>query len=163
MAVANHNIQSSSVIDPSTITTVVPVFVAIMVWVIRILIIGTLSLAMDRLLHPGVEQHTPLERAMSSTTKAVRANTQTQVHATQPMSIPASLNSSAIPARPNTPRAAAPNTRYSRSMVDDQDHNISEPSMRSRPEPTYHSLSMSSRPSVNQAVNENTGANRTRQ
>jgi len=51
MAIVNHSVQSSAIIDPKTITMVVPVFVAIMVWVIRILIIGTLSIAMDRYLH----------------------------------------------------------------------------------------------------------------
>ncbi|NMC15752.1 MAG: hypothetical protein GYA40_03810, partial [Chloroflexi bacterium] len=55
MAVTDHVVSSSVVVDPGTITGVVPVFVAIMVWVIRILIIGTLSLAMDRLLHTGAQ------------------------------------------------------------------------------------------------------------
>ncbi len=50
MAIVNHTVQSSAVIDPNTLTKVVPIFVAIMVWVIRILIIGSLSLAGDRLL-----------------------------------------------------------------------------------------------------------------
>src|SRR5512147_2101292 len=66
MAIATHKVQSAAVVDPKTIATVVPVFVAVMVWVIRILIIGTLSLAMDRLLHPGVVQRTVLENALSA-------------------------------------------------------------------------------------------------
>ena len=49
MAVVNHQLQSTSVMDPSTVMKVVPVFVAVMVWLIRILIIGSLSYAGDRL------------------------------------------------------------------------------------------------------------------
>jgi hypothetical protein len=49
MAVVNHQLQSTSVIDPGTVMKIVPVFVAIMVWLIRILIIGSLSYAGDRL------------------------------------------------------------------------------------------------------------------
>jgi hypothetical protein len=48
MAIANHTLQSESILDNNTITTVVPVFVALMVWVIRILIIGTISVAGER-------------------------------------------------------------------------------------------------------------------
>lgn len=155
MAVANHNIQSSVVIDPKTITGVVPVFVAIMVWVIRILIIGTLSLTMDRMLHPGAVQRVPLQNAMSSAAARSRA----QAQPAPSMSIPTSLNSAAIPARPNMSRAAAPNTRYSRSMMEEPEYGGEQPA-RARPEPTYHSLSMSARPSVGQGSSINNGSNR---
>jgi len=154
MAVANHNIQSSAVIDPKTITSVVPVFVAIMVWVIRILIIGTLSLAMDRLFHPGAEQRIPLQNAMSSV-----ARPRAQVQAAQPMSIPTSLNSSAIPARSNMSRAASSNARQSRSMIEEPEYSGEQP-VRARPEPTYHSLSMSARPSTGQMPAGNISVNR---
>ena len=98
MAVSNRVVQSSTVVDPQTITTVVPVFVAIMVWVIRILIIGTLSLAMDRLLHPGaVQQHTVLQNAMSAS--AAQRNPDS-ISAGTPMNIPASLNSACYSAAP---------------------------------------------------------------
>lgn len=49
LAIVGHTVKSTAVIAPATLTTVVPVFIAIMVWVIRILIIGSLSLAADRL------------------------------------------------------------------------------------------------------------------
>ncbi len=154
MAVANHPIQSSAVIDPKTITTVVPVFVAVMVWVIRILIIGTLSLAMDRMIHPGAVQRIPLQSAVSA---AARSRTQTQNAPAR--SIPTSLNSAAIPARPNMSRSAAPNTRYSRSVMEEPEFG-NDPAARARPEPTYHSLSMSARPPAGQNSPVNTGANR---
>jgi hypothetical protein len=153
MAVATHSVQSSAVIDPKTLTTVVPVFVAIMVWVIRILIIGTLSLAMDRLLHPGVEQQRTV--IQSGMTASARTQRQT-VPATQPMSIPAGLNSAGIPARPSMSRAASASQRSSRPVVmpEEPEYNP-EPQGRGRPEPTYHSLSMNARPQVNSSSRTN--------
>jgi len=45
MAITNHTVQSTNVVDAKTMTTIVPIFVAAMVWVIRILIIGSISVA----------------------------------------------------------------------------------------------------------------------
>jgi hypothetical protein len=49
VAIASHQSMGSAVVSPATMTKVVPVFVAVMVWLIRVLIIGTFSLAGDRL------------------------------------------------------------------------------------------------------------------
>lgn len=49
MAIVNHSVASTSVVSANTLTRIVPVFVAVMVWVIRILIIGSLSVAGERL------------------------------------------------------------------------------------------------------------------
>jgi hypothetical protein len=49
LAIINHSSLGGSVIAPGTLLTVVPIFVAIMVWVIRVLIIGTFSVAGNRL------------------------------------------------------------------------------------------------------------------
>ena len=49
MALVNHKMMSTSVVDLATLTRAVPIFVAVMVWLIRILIIGTLSLHGDRI------------------------------------------------------------------------------------------------------------------
>jgi hypothetical protein len=49
VAISGHTLQSSSVINLTTLTRVVPVFVAILVWVLRILIIASLSSALERL------------------------------------------------------------------------------------------------------------------
>lgn len=45
----NGNIQGTAAMSSETITKVVPIFVAAMVWLVRLLIIGTFSLAGDRL------------------------------------------------------------------------------------------------------------------
>ena len=49
VAISGHLLQSSSVISTQTLTHVVPVFIAILVWVIRILIIASLTSAIERL------------------------------------------------------------------------------------------------------------------
>jgi len=50
IAMSNHALKSTAVIDPATLTKVIPVFVALMVWVIRILMIGMLTVMGERLL-----------------------------------------------------------------------------------------------------------------
>jgi hypothetical protein len=49
IAILSHTSLGGSVLSQGTIIKVVPIFVAIMVWVIRVLIIGTFSVAGDRL------------------------------------------------------------------------------------------------------------------
>jgi len=49
IAILNHTSLGGSVISPETMIKVVPVFVAIMVWVIRVLIIGSFSVSGNRL------------------------------------------------------------------------------------------------------------------
>ena len=49
MAITSHALQSTAVISAKTLTTAVPIFVALVVWVTRILIIGTLSVAGERI------------------------------------------------------------------------------------------------------------------
>ena len=45
----NASLQSGAVLNPGTLVKAVPIFVAAMVWLVRVLIIGTFSLAGDRL------------------------------------------------------------------------------------------------------------------
>ncbi len=50
VAIVNHNsLAGGVVLTNATLTKVVPIFVAIMVWLIRVLVIGTFSVAGDRL------------------------------------------------------------------------------------------------------------------
>ena len=50
LALEDHVLRSTNVVDQNTLLKAVPVFVAMMVWLIRILIIGSLSMAGDRLM-----------------------------------------------------------------------------------------------------------------
>lgn len=114
MAIVNHSVQSTAVIDTDTLTKVIPVFVALMVWVIRILIIGTLSVAGDRLF--GGETQRPSVRNTRSTGIAASA---------QPVNLAG-------------PTPAHRTSSFSSSLR--QAANNAEPAP--RPEPTYHSVSM---------------------
>jgi len=49
IAILNHETLGNAVVARETLLRVVPIFVAIMVWLIRVLIIGTISMAGDRL------------------------------------------------------------------------------------------------------------------
>lgn len=56
IAISNHETLGSVVVSRETLLKVVPVFVAIMVWLIRVLIIGTISVAGDRLFSQAEQQ-----------------------------------------------------------------------------------------------------------
>jgi hypothetical protein len=49
LAILNHNPIGGALVGPATMTKVIPIFVAIMVWLVRVLIIGTFSIAGERL------------------------------------------------------------------------------------------------------------------
>jgi len=49
IALLNHQSLGTAVVDGATLIKVVPIFVAVMVWLTRVLIIGTLSVAGDRI------------------------------------------------------------------------------------------------------------------
>jgi hypothetical protein len=49
VAISSHANLSSTVISATVLTKVVPIFVAVMVWLIRVLVIGTFSVAGNRL------------------------------------------------------------------------------------------------------------------
>jgi hypothetical protein len=156
MAIANHPVESSSVVDPKTIVSIVPIFVAIMVWVIRILIIGTLSLTVDRLMHPGVEQRTALQNAIAASKQpAVIAQQPRQTGLpAKPVNIPASLNSAGIPSR--TPVTRSMSASKPAAPTIGEDDGYADNTSRGRADPTYHSLSLTASPQV---VNGTPGAN----
>jgi hypothetical protein len=93
MAIATHPVRSTVVIEATMLTQIVPVFVALMVWLIRILIIGTLSVTGDRLLH-GERRPYVANRGRSTT-------------ANLPAAVPAMTTAQVMAARPSLARAAA--------------------------------------------------------
>jgi hypothetical protein len=74
VAIVNHNsLASGVVISSATLTKVVPVFVAVMVWMIRVLIIGTFSIAGDNLFTSAEDRRRPQERpVLQPATTALR-------------------------------------------------------------------------------------------
>ncbi len=111
VAITSHANLSSSVVSTATLTKVVPVFVAIMVLLIRVLIIGTFSVAGDRLFSQA-DAPSARPRAFNQMTNAA--------------SVSRPRPSMSTPLRP-MPKSAR-----------------SDASTYTRPEPTYHNLSMSS-------------------
>jgi hypothetical protein len=53
VAVMDHTVLGSTLVSQAVMTKAIPVFVAIMVWLIRVLIIGTFSMAGERLFSIG--------------------------------------------------------------------------------------------------------------
>jgi hypothetical protein len=114
VAIVNHSSLAGGVVmTNATLTKVVPVFVAIMVWLIRVLIIGTFSVAGERLF-----------------TQADSHNSQ---RASRPVLQPASsLTSHAHPSAPSPFQAASRVARQESAYT--------------RPEPTYHNMSLNAKP-----------------
>ncbi|GAP10031.1 hypothetical protein BECAL_01187 [Bellilinea caldifistulae] len=115
MAIASHTVSSTAVIDQETLMNIVPVFVALMVWVIRILIIGSLSIAGERIFSTGSNR--PVYSGTASRTS-------------RPATIPTATASSAgltganlSPRRTVVPRPG-----------------LGSDGLASRPEPTYHNM-----------------------
>jgi hypothetical protein len=124
IAILNHQTLGNIVIEKSTLLRVVPIFVAVMVWLIRVLIIGTFSMAGDRLFsqddrHVGMAQSS---RAVSP----LRALGNRSLPAAQPISSAPRNNPVPIPTFKPAPKST----------------NQSESAGYTRPEPTYHPVSI---------------------
>ena len=114
VAIISHSsLGAGSVISNATLTKAVPVFVAIMVWLIRVLIIGTFSLAGDRLFSQDSRHSYSTQRPAS------RPQTSRATASLRP--------ASSLPRPANT---------YSRPAPKPQGNY-------SRAEPTYHNMSFS--------------------
>ena len=125
MAIASHKMSSTAIMDTTTLIKVVPVFVAVMVWVIRILIIGTLSVAGDRLFN-GAQRGVSTSRSRA-------------------LGAPVSTGMSTSPNLAPRPSIARPSLNRSP---------ITPESLSSRPEPTYHSVAAVPRPSLHSNITD---------
>ncbi len=116
IAILNHPSLGSSVLSQATLIQVVPVFVAVMVWLIRVLIIGSFSVAGNRLF--SQPESTPVPQADS-------------VHQPHPLISPQVVpekNASFKPAPKIDPSLAHPNTQrpeptYQPLAMSSRDHN----------------------------------------
>ena len=125
VAILNHVPSNNMLIDRTTIVKIVPIFVAVMVWLIRILIIGTFSVAGDRMF-----------------SQASRRATRSNSTALQPAGRPGMIrNPVAAPAgHPELGRPGASPQPVFRAAPKP----ISQQPGAGRAEPTYHPISMSS-------------------
>ncbi|MEW6717631.1 MAG: hypothetical protein AB1345_09025 [Chloroflexota bacterium] len=71
IAILNHQTLGNAVIDHGTLLKVAPIFVAIIVWLIRVLIIGTFSVAGERLFSQADTNVRPIARVTRRTSPQV--------------------------------------------------------------------------------------------
>jgi hypothetical protein len=120
VAIVNHTSQSGgAVISNETMTKIVPIFVAAMILLVRVLIIGTFSLAGDRLFTTADQRTYNHPRPSQDSYRPV--SQQPAVRSASSLNRPATQNS------PNTFRPAPKPPTQQTSFV--------------RQEPTYHNLS----------------------
>jgi len=62
VAIYSQPAHAVMIIDPMTYVTVVPVLVAVMVWVIRVLIIGTLVTSLNLVLEESKQKREPVRK-----------------------------------------------------------------------------------------------------
>jgi hypothetical protein len=78
IAILNHQTLGNAIVARETLLRIVPIFVAVMVWLIRVLIIGTISVAGDRLFSQAELRQSTSRLAQRKTTKYPRPSIQTQ-------------------------------------------------------------------------------------
>jgi hypothetical protein len=133
VAIANHQTSGSAVIPQATLLKIVPVFVALMVWVIRILIIGTFSVAGEHLLWQEDRPRTHRPNTVTAVPGVSKGFNNYKPHTVNAQSRPAAQN------RQYTPAPKPPQTDYNNGY--------------SRPEPTYTNASVAARPHSPRSIN----------
>lgn len=131
VAIVNHTSQAGgAVISNEAMTKIVPVFVAGMVLLIRVLIIGTFSLAGDRMFTTSdqrVYNNYPKPAQQQTYRPAAQQQQQPILRPASSLNRPVQTTPS-MQAQPNTFRPAAPKPPAQQTSF-------------VRPEPTYHNLS----------------------
>lgn len=121
VAIAGHtSAGAGAVISNSTLIKVVPIFVAVMVWLIRVLIIGTFSIAGDNLFSTADARGYQTQRSYSQPSRPVTASSTVGTTLRPASSLPRPVQSYHPAPKP------APPTNFD------------------RPEPTYHNMSFNS-------------------
>lgn len=124
VAIATNGNLGSSVVSSETMLKVVPIFVAVMVWLIRVLIIGTFSIAGERLFSQMDARQAAARRTSTRQSSTKRA-----------------------PARPSRPTTQTASTFRAAPKPARAEQTFSAP------EPTYHNL-MGASASSSQRANE---------
>jgi hypothetical protein len=128
VAIVNHTSQSGgAVISNQTMTTVVPIFVAAMILLIRVLIIGTFSIAGDRMFTTQNQQaynNNPRPVQQQQTYRPVQQQQQPILRPASSLNRPQNMNAQSSNPYRAMPTPAPKPTMQQTSFV--------------RPEPTYH-------------------------
>ncbi len=129
IAVLNHETLGNAVVARETLLRVVPIFVAVLVWLIRVLIIGSFSVAGDRLFSQA--ERTVHQRPMTGQQPGNQRSVIPSIGFT-----PRRAQKSAKATSPSFRPAPKPEREL------ETEYNTGYP----RPEPTYHPLSMTAEP-----------------
>jgi hypothetical protein len=124
IAILGHETLGNAVVDRATLLEVVPIFVAVMVWLSRVLIIGTFSVAGERLFSQSDRRKPHIFSKPSAKPKAARSYKR-----------PARQNGyreQQAAFRPSPKPVNRPNSIYNPPE---------EPNYAPRPEPSYHPIS----------------------
>lgn len=150
VAIANNgNIQGTAAMSSETITKVVPIFVAAMVWLVRLLIIGTFSLAGDRLFTTAQvnsyqsNYNQPRPQPQQQQPRPVYQNQNPRPQYNQPTNQPVLRPASQIN-RPANVTPSQANFRPAPKPVSSQQTSFIPP------EPTYHPVSYEARSESNE-------------
>lgn len=127
LAVLGHETLGNAVVERATLLRVVPIFVALLVWLIRVLIIGTFSVAGDHLFKQEELRFPGAVRPQS-----------------RPATAPPAYSNRPQPMRSGAPIASAPRPASMKSNSAQLDLTYQA----GRQEPTYHPLS--AKPASNQ-------------
>lgn len=149
MTINSHAMKSSAIIDPNTLTHIVPIFVAMMVWVTRILLIGTFSFSGRRFLRlalPEVQEsrpaYVPRERTQQvlEPAQVVRAQTNLQRPASRPRPASVAARPSAAAQRASVPLAPSQRAANPAANYHAEPEYIPEPGFGAQ-QPAFHHLS----------------------
>jgi len=139
LAILNHDTLGNAVVERQTLLRVVPIFVAILVWLIRVLIIGSFSVAGDRLFSQATVRPSTagMERSERFPARSLNNNS-------RPISRPAQTRSTPVAASSAAPRPASRPNGQGQSEAGYTREPRERESGYTRPEPTYHPASMDS-------------------
>ncbi len=108
LAVQSHPVMSAGVVDEGFVTRTVPIFIALMVWVIRVLIVGSLSNKGERLAREAGSASGPLTSRRELRQAQSRAAHPAQTN----RSVPAGMNSAVLNQAQNAKRGYRPEPTY---------------------------------------------------
>jgi hypothetical protein len=158
IAILNNQSLGNAVVAQETLLKAVPIFVAVLVWLSRVLLIGTFSVAGERLFSQarGVRQVTNQPAAMAQQPRG-RVPGRFQPNAQTPLPMgQAQSTTPRQPVAPQTPAQAAGQTGGFRPAPKPKPIPRADPTYEpyetvfNRPEPNYHPVSMSGRSGPNE-------------
>jgi hypothetical protein len=142
LAVLGHQTLGNAVVSRENLLRIVPIFVAVLVWLIRVLIIGTFSVAGDRLFSQDDQ------RTSSQMRSPIKVST-------------SQVTSNALAPRPSTASRAPVASSSTFRSAGRGNTTSQEAGYTNRPEPTYHSVSASPSANANgSATNGQSGTSR---